>query len=215
MSQLILPRMDENNKYYMSYSQISTWKKSKRDYIRKYFFGESSSPQLQRYGDFGNKVGEALEKNDFSEFTEKEATMLCTVPRYDEFERKIIVQRKGYYIIGYIDTNTKDCIKIADYKTGEIEARLPDYESDDYWQLSIYAEGLRQQTGKLPKEAHVYLIERHGNAFKGEDLTLGERYETIEKNVSKDYVNNILNQADMITQEISSLYVEFLKMNIL
>lgn len=81
--QLILPRVDKEGRCYISYSQIKTWKKSKREYMRQYFFGESGPDALKPYGEFGTKVGEALENNDFSEFTKKEQKFLKTVTRYD------------------------------------------------------------------------------------------------------------------------------------
>jgi len=61
-NQLILPRKDKDGNYYISYSQISKYKRSKRDYIRNYFFGEDTDTEaLKKYGAFGHKVGEAYE----------------------------------------------------------------------------------------------------------------------------------------------------------
>jgi hypothetical protein len=56
--QLILPKTDKDGISYLSYSQISTWIKSKRDYIRQYFFKEGFEGNA--YTDFGSKVGEAF-----------------------------------------------------------------------------------------------------------------------------------------------------------
>lgn len=220
MSKIVLPKTDKVTGIpYLSYSQISTWKKSKRDYIRQYFFGEDFSG-MSDYMDFGSKVGNALEKNDFSEFTKEEQKFLKTIPRYDQFEREINLQMDGYFVKGFIDTNTTENTekgelvkKIADYKTGEIEKKESEYASDDYIQLDIYAASIQQETGVLPEEVSVFLIDRTGNAFKGEPLRLGERYITITKKVDDKRVKAVMNEVNKIAQEISEYYQIFLKLN--
>lgn len=220
MSKIVLPKTDKVTGIpYLSYSQISTWKKSKRDYIRQYFFGEDFSG-MSDYMDFGSKVGNALEKNDFSEFTKEEQKFLKTIPRYDQFEREINLQMDGYFVKGFIDTNTTENTekgelvkKIADYKTGEIEKKESEYASDDYIQLDIYAASIQQETGVLPEEVSVFLIDRTGNAFKGEPLRLGERYITITKKVDDKRVKAVMNEVNKIAQEISEYYQVFLKLN--
>lgn len=217
---ITLPKTDKVTGIpYLSYSQISTWKKSKRDYIRQYFFGEDFSG-MSDYMDFGSKVGNALEKNDFSEFTKEEQKFLKTIPRYDQFEREINLQMDGYFVKGFIDTNTTENTekgelvkKIADYKTGEIEKKESEYASDDYIQLDIYAASIQQETGVLPEEVSVFLIDRTGNAFKGEPLRLGERYITITKKVDDKRVKAVMNEVNKIAQEISDYYQVFLKLN--
>ena len=208
---IVLPKKDENGVYYLSYSQISTWKKSKRDYMRQYFFGETFEGNA--YTEFGSLVGGCLEKGDFSPFEDHEAELLKKVPRYDEFEREIKLQMKGYYVKGYIDTNTKDFKKIADYKTGDVDKKAGEYEDDSYNQLEIYSAGLQQETGVLPEEAKVFLIDRTGNAFKGEELKLGSSFISIEKTIDEDRIKEVLKDIDKIAVEISNSYKVFLKLN--
>lgn len=222
--QMRLPKVDKEGRSYISYSQINNYKKSKRSYIREYLLGESGPAALKPYGDFGTKVGEALENNNFEEFTEKEQEFLKTVTRYDEFEREISLKMDGFYVKGYIDSNTLSykkkgnkkvevVEKILDYKTGEIEKRRAEYESDDYIQIAIYAAAIKQDTGSLPKECSVVLIQRDGNAFAGEELTLGDEYTTIKKKVDTKVVNKVLTYVQETAEEISGLYEVFLKLN--
>jgi len=85
--QIVLPRTDEEGKCYISYSQISKWKYpkgGKKDYIKSYFFGERFEGNA--YTDFGSLIGEALENNDFSAFSEKDQVVLDMITRLDEFE---------------------------------------------------------------------------------------------------------------------------------
>lgn len=210
MSKLILPRVDENGDYYISYSQLNTWKRSKREYIRQYFFGEKFEGNA--YTDFGTKVGEALENNDFSGFTAKEQEFLKTIPRYDDFEREIRLLMKGFYVKGFIDTSMADGSKIADYKTGDVVKKKAEYESDKYTQVDIYAAAIRQDTGKLPEESSVYLIHRTGNAFANEELKLGDKFIKIDKDVSTERVNLVLDEVQVMAEEISAYYQIFLEL---
>ncbi len=213
--QLILPRKDEDGNYYISYSQISKWKRSKRDYMRKYFFGEpDDNPALQKYGDFGHKVGEAYENNDFSKWKADEAAYLQSLPFYDEFEREIKLQMDGFYVLGYIDSNTEAedgyVKKLLDYKTGEVAKRQPEYESPDYKQVGIYSAALQQEYGQLPDEACVVLIGRNGNAFKGEKLTLAMNHAIIPKEINQMVIDETLLYVQQTAEEISRYYQAYL-----
>lgn len=215
--QLILPRKDKEGRYYLSYSQISKWNKSKRDYIRSYFFGEEdNNPALQKYGDFGHKVGESYEHNDFSKWDDDEAKFLKSLPYYDEFEREIKLDMGSFYVLGFIDSNTKKedgyVKKMLDYKTGEIVKRTPDYESDDYRQIHIYAAALEQEYKKLPDEACVVLIGRDGNAFAGDELTLSKEVAIIEKKLTKKSILETKQYIKEIAEEICSYYTIYLKL---
>jgi len=222
--QLILPRKDENGNYYISYSQISKWKRSKRDYIRNYFFNEKEdNTALQLYGDFGHKVGEAYENNDFSAWNNEETSFLKGLPHLDEFEREIKLQMDGFYVLGYIDTNTREerytkenlntyIKELVDYKTGDIDKRHPEYESDDYWQVDIYAAALHQEFGKYPDKGSVVLIGRSGNAFAGEELNLTLEAAIIDRPISEDRCKEVLRQVQEAAEEISAYYLAYLKL---
>ena len=158
---LILPKRDDNGVPYLSYSQISTWKRSKKEYIKQYFMGDGFDGN--DYTRFGNKVGEALEKNDFSEFDKDDQEFLGTIPRYDRFELFVTLKLQGFYIKGYVDTAKllddhviggiiKGMPIIADYKTGDIEKKTSEYSSEDYIQLDIYAAAVKQIIGRLPED---------------------------------------------------------------
>lgn len=215
--EIVLPKKDKEGLYYLSYSQMAKWKKSKRDYIRKYFFDEpDDNAGLQRYGDFGHKVGEAFENNNFDKFEPEEQGFLKSLPRFDEFETEIRLEMTGFYVLGYVDSNTKVedgyVKKLLDYKTGDVVARKPEYESEDYIQTEIYSAAFMQKYGKLPDEASVVLIGRSGNAFKGEELKLTGEVEIIPKDVSAKRVAKVHFQVQQIAEEISTYYKAFLEL---
>ena len=59
-----LPKKDKKGNSYLSYSQISTFKRSKEDFYNQYILNVPFEGNA--YTDFGSNVGEALEKNNFS-----------------------------------------------------------------------------------------------------------------------------------------------------
>lgn len=219
---IVLPKLDKNGVPYLSYSQMNTWHRSKREYIRQYFLGEAFEGNV--YTDFGSLVGEALEHNDFSKFSKEDAEFLGTIPRFDEFEREIKLQMGGFYVKGFIDTNTKVEIMeddgtvangvrvLSDYKTGNIERKSAEYQSDNYKQLDIYAAALRQQYGITPKEASVILIGRKGNPRNNEELELTREFVKIDKKITDDRLDEVLQFVTDTAKEISDCYKAFLQL---
>lgn len=208
-NKIILPRVDDEGNCYISYSQLSKWKYpkgGKKDYIKSYFFGERFTGNA--YTDFGSLIGEALENNDFSEFSAKEKKVLKKITRLDEFEREIKLDLGDFYVKGFIDTNDKDCKVLIDYKTGSMD-KEDEYKKDDYTQLVLYAGAIEQETGKLPESAHVELIERVGNAFRGEDLALGTEVLKIPQDISPERVAKVKKDVVDIAKEISDYYRVF------
>ena len=169
MSQLLLPRKDDQGNSYISYSQLSTFKKDIGDYYNQYVLGKRFEGNV--YTEFGSKVGEALEHNDFSKFEPQEQDVLRQVIRLDEFEREVRLHYDGFYVLGFIDTNKADLSHIIDYKTGS-EGKEAQYQQDGYTQLCLYALALRQETGVTPSQAHVNFIQRNGRPQDGEALSV-------------------------------------------
>jgi hypothetical protein len=162
-----LPKKDKHNISYLSYSQISTFKRSPEDYYNQYILNMPF--EGNEYTSFGTKVGEALEKNDYSLFSENEKRVLTKAKRLDVFERKTILEYDGFYVIGFIDSLSYDFTEILDYKTGGVGKNY-EYSKDDYYQLQIYALSIRQETGITPQKGTVQFITRGGNINKGESL---------------------------------------------
>ena len=101
-----LQKKDKNGNSYLSYSQLSLFKRSKEEYFEQYIIGKPFEGNA--YTDFGTKVGEALEKDNYSDFSINEKETLKKVTRLDLFERRTILNCKGFYIVGYIDSLTSD-----------------------------------------------------------------------------------------------------------
>lgn len=209
MSKIILPKQ-KDGRYLISYSQINSFLTNKKEYFKSYFYNQPI--EFTAYIDFGGAVGKALETNDFSGFSKAEQKTLKKVPRLDEFERKINYKYDEFDVIGFIDTNTKDLSHTIDYKTGS-KAKIKDYQSAKYIQPYIYSLGLQQEHGVTPEQTNVILIERIGNAYKGEPLVVGEEIWNIPLEISKVKLEYAKDLVYKTATEISNYYKTFLKLN--
>lgn len=197
---------------YLSYSQVSSFLKNKTEYIKNYFLKEPI--QFRDYLDFGGKVGTALEHNDFTGFDPEEQETLRKVPRLDEFEREIRLDytKQGFYIKGFIDTNDTSLTHVIDYKTGS-QNKVAEYEKDEYIQGLLYALGIKQSCGKLPKKVEVILIERYGNAYKGERLTVGKQITHIPIDIGSQRLKYAEEVVIHAAEEISKYWKIFQQLN--
>ncbi len=203
MTQLDLPKKDKEGNSYLSYSQIQLFKKDKEEYCRRYILGEKFEGNA--YTDFGSKVGEALEKGDFLNFTKIECKTLIQCERLDEFEKEVKLCFDGFYVTGYIDTNTKDYSKIIDYKTGG-ENKEHQYKEESYTQLCYYALALRQQYGITPDTAQVSFIRRKGNAYKGQKLKVSNEVVVIDVDISLERLKKVYWETITLAKEIELFY---------
>lgn len=199
-----LPSKDKNGNSYLSYSQLSLFKRDKAEYFENYIIGKKF--EGNEYTDFGSKVGEALERNDYSNFSLNEQDILKKVNRLDEFERRTTLKYDGFYVVGYLDTNSCDFKEIKDYKTGGVKKELQ-YMSDDYIQLHLYALSLRQETGVTPTKATVEFIRRCGNAFRGEKLMVAnEDPLIIDINIDIERLKSVYWETLRTAKEIEKFY---------
>jgi hypothetical protein len=203
-NKICLPRKDKLGNNYISYSQITTFKRSKQDYYNQYILDEPFTGNA--YTEFGSKVGEALENNNFGLFSSSEADILKKAKRLDLFERKITINYEGFYVIGFVDTCSLDYLEIIDYKTGG-KGKDSNYRYADYSQLQIYALGIRQETGITPQRGIVEFITRGGNAFIGEDLYVkDEPIKSIEVDLSYNRLKYTYWEVLRVVNEISNFY---------
>lgn len=203
-----LPRKDKEGNSYLSYSQISLFKKDREEYRKQYILNEPFTGNA--YTDFGSKVGKALELNDFSQgFTQSEQGTLKRVPRLDEFEKevKLTYPDHGFYVVGYIDTIKSDLSILHDYKTGG-KGKEHQYQQPEYTQLCYYSLAIKQQYGILPAKAQVCFIRRGGNAFRGEPLfVMAEEPLLLEVDISLPRLKKVYWETIQIAKEIEEFYL--------
>lgn len=199
-----LPKKDKYGVNRLSYSQISLFKKDKDRFYNRYIVGEKF--ETNEYIEFGNKVGTALETDDYSNFDYIEQETLKKVTRLDEFERSVFLKYTDFYLVGYIDTNNSDLSEIIDYKTGGQKKEFQ-YMEDEYNQLQIYALGIKQETGIAPKKGSVEFIRRIGNLYRGQRLMVGDEEPIkIEIDFSPKKLNDVYSDIFRTAIEIDEFY---------
>jgi len=206
---LELPRKDKNGNSRLSYSQIKCFKENKNDFISRYILNEPFVSN--EYIEFGSKVGEALETNNFNNFHELEEQVLRKIERLDEFEKFVKLDFGGFMIYGYIDSNTNDLSKIIDYKTGGKKKELI-YSKEDYTQLCYYALALKQEYGVAPDVAQVHFIRRGGNLYRGQDLVVAQEEPIIiDIDITEERLKRVYWETIETAKEIEAFYLDYLK----
>ena len=207
MKDLRLPRKDKEGNVYISYSQMNKFLTDIDGFVESYI--ENKPWEGNAYTDFGTKVGEALEHNNFDGFAAREKRILTQVPRLDIFEREIKLKFKGFYVKGFIDTAAYDFRTIADYKTGGKRKEFQ-YQEAKYSQLALYALGIRQETGITPEQAKVIFMRRDGNAFKGEKLSLAsEKHLELDVDISTERLLAVHEETEAIAHEMERFCQQF------
>lgn len=203
---MTLPKKDKHWNYYISYSQITTFKRSKKDYYEQYILNKPF--EWNAYTDFGNKVGKWLEDWDLSLFSSQEQETLEKVTRLDEFERFVKIQYEWFYLLWFIDTCSKDLKRIIDYKTGWV-GKHKQYASDEYTQLHTYALWIRQELWYNVEDASVEFITRKGNAYRWQQLYVWqEDIIKIPIDLSEEKLKSVYWWILNTTKEISKFYNE-------
>ena len=201
-----LPSKDKKGSSYLSYSQIQTFKRSRENYYNQYILKVPFEGNV--WTEFGNKVGKALEIDNYSNFTDKEYFTLHEVTRLDQFEKCVFLRYDEFYLIGFIDTCNDSLTEIVDYKTGG-KGKHTQYLSEDYSQLQTYALGIRQETGIHVKRAYVEFITRTGNPYRGEQLTVAdEEIIVIEQDLSEERLKFVYWDILKTAKEIEKFYKE-------
>ena len=158
---------------------------------------------------FGSNVGNSLEKNNFDKFAEEEANVLKSVKRLHTFEKKVFLEYEDFYIVGFIDSISKDFLELIDYKTGGLNKDLQ-YSKSDYIQLQIYALGIKQEYGVLAKKASVEFITIGGNAYKGESLYVKqEKVKSIDIDITMPRLKEVYHHVYNVAKEIDIFYNEY------
>lgn len=220
-----LPRKDENGTPYISYSQIKAWNEAKgfntgglgrHEFILTYFLSQNYGDK-NGFAQFGTDVENYIcgDVNAKCLFTDKEKETLDKIAPLGTFQQKIKIPfEEGFYLTGYIDDTNHNFTKIRDYKSASEKSKAQ-YETDEYKQLDIYALGIKDLTGKLPKELEVCVIERIGNGFRGgrDVMSVGENIWYIKRETNTKRLKELKEYIVKTALEISKYYTIFQKLN--
>ena len=85
-----------------------------------------------------------------------------------EYEREVVIDRGSYILYGFIDRLIgveNKVVDLVDFKTGAIDKKAKDYESDNYNQTTMYCYGLEEE-GFTINSSGVILFDRKGNTLE-------------------------------------------------
>lgn len=200
----------------VSYSSLSTlWdtmytKDGLGDLIKEQFFGVKKDIHPS-YGEFGDAVEKYIcEKIDIYGFSKEEKRVLDTITPLGKFQVPFVIPFNDFVLIGYKDdVNDK---RIRDYKTGS-ESSSQKYFGEDYKQLHIYNLDSLINKGRV-KEMEVVIIERNGNPYKGEKLTVGSQIWSREILTNEKELLSLKKKIEEDVFMISDLYTTYKKLNV-
>lgn len=149
-------------------------------------------------------------------FTKEERETLDTITPLGNFQVEVkFWLSENVYIYGFIDDATDDLSHIRDYKTASKNSKAR-YYKDDYKQLDIYALWARQQTGKIPEQLEVVIIERKGNCFGLENrrdlLSVGKEVWYLDRKTSEERLFQIEMDVKRTVEQISDMYKTYLSL---
>lgn len=149
----------KTNRPYLSWSQYSTFKSSKKAFHDRYVLGKTQAPN--RHFEKGKELGRYLETGEIPHWVEDELLepVGAAVPRLDIMEHKLEVDmfadipedKKPAWakpLLAFIDTGKEDGSFFNEYKTGK-EPWTQD-RVDNHKQLDFYAVCYFLKTGKIP-----------------------------------------------------------------
>ena len=190
-------------KKHLSWSQIELWLKSKSEYQKRYFEGKKG--YTTKYMSYGSRLGELIAARDIFDFTEAETKVYSSLPKMDIYEYRIESEKDGFdfpvNVLAFVDAAKSDLSEIHEYKT----SKNPWSQSkvDSHGQLDIYAWGVYEKTGKIPK-VKLYWIEttEHENG----KIEATGKVEEFERVVTIEQIGAIKELILKVAGEISEAY---------
>lgn len=157
------------NRTHFSWSQYYLWKKSKREFYKRYVLGEES--KSNKYFAKGKELGRYLEKGEILHYSSDPLleTVGKLVPKLDLMEEEIKVDLQGTKLLAYLDTSALDGEEFIEYKTGKIpwtQLLVDEHEQLDFYALCIY---IRSKEIIIPKCKLIWIeteeVEKDGESI--------------------------------------------------
>ena len=203
-----LPRQTYG-RFFITYEDHKLWELNKNDFFQKYFF--SNRLGKDPYKEFGFKVEEAISFDDTSNFSKAEVKTLKKVTRFPEYKKRVDLDFGAFFVMCFIDGCDKQMTEIVEYEIGD-SFNKSYFKSDSYDKVNICAGAIQQETGIYPKSAHVELIQRVGNPYKGEKFKVGDEVIRIKKPITLSRVEKSCKGVLKSAKEISYHYNILLKL---
>lgn len=189
---------------HLSWSGLSTWERSPKEYAEKYILNQSQRTNSGM--EFGKYVADGLEQDEADATIE---ALRARLPAYDTREHKVEVVYRGIPLMGRIDTYRGKDGAFREYKTGRRDnLGNPPWtpaKAREHGQIAFYALMLWLQTKKIPPTAYLDWIEtvvrEDGTVGLAENIhsfpvpvtiemivKMGARIEKAAKQINKEYL---------------------------
>lgn len=208
----------------ISYSDINLFLDSTyssnpiRDYVLQQFL-KVPSVIHSSFGEFGHAMEDYICKreNNYG-FTEPELKVLEQIEPLGTYQTGFLIDFNDFSLVGLTDDMCfEDCNEkvIRDYKSASESSYLKRYaDKKNNLQLNIYALEWMENKGIIPHRMELVTVERKGNPFKSEKLTVGENIWTKEYIVTKEELLILKQQIIDTVNLISEYYKIFTKINV-
>lgn len=201
------------NKFYTSYSTISSWEDYRADFIKQKLAGIKLPDSI--YGSFGTWVGSSVEHGEVQTnnygFTGGENINLIERKKGDKYERMILIDMGEFCVIGFIDIMREISPKVVnclDLKTGGAK-KEEEYKKESYIQLILYAYALVLQGYSINKIG-VWFCRRTGSHINP-PLNLSTEQFFIPLDYTEERVKYALDKVNRVVSEISEYFTCFEK----
>lgn len=203
----------------LSYSAYNSFKEPayKGEFFGVYFLGAPRTGTI--FTEFGSSVGGFMETGLPQDYlTEFDMNILLSEigrPEGAIYEKELVIDRGSYVIQCFVDriTGDTDGIEVIDFKTGAIDKKKKDYESEDYQQTTLYSYGL-EELGYNVKYSGVKLADRKGNTLEAGNknvLRLTGEVIDIPTPYSTERAEKFLANFDKTAKEISEYWKIYCK----
>lgn len=197
-NKIILP------KGYLSWSQVWLWTTRRKEYIKKYFYGEDTFVTKEMR--FGKKFAEAMD----GKYIEDKIIMeiIGLAERYDVMEKKFEVNFKielgDIPLIGFLDTFDSKTFAFREYKTGK--TKWTQKRADGHGQIDFYTFMIYLESKKLPPQIHLDWFETMNSDAGGIQLTGNIQSFPVEKTLG-----NIMEIGNLIKRVACEITIEYRK----
>ena len=194
-------------KNYLSYSAVRAFNatSTRRQWIQRYIFKEPFFTSKEMI--FWRRVSDALEEENFFKIDTDIMEVVGRAKVKDPAEVCLVLQQRGFYIIGYLDACSEDYTHVTEYKTGKAEWNQE--RVDNHLQLDTYSLMIYDAFGIIPTNELIWMETRDANVKGGVEFT--GRIERFKRTVTKQEIEDcrkMYNDAAVEMQEIYKCHLE-------
>lgn len=190
-------------KGYLSWSQLSLFERSPKEYKRIYILGEEQ--RTSRAMEYGSKLADVLENGDDGEDV-LISSLYSLLPKYKTMEKKIEAETGGIKILGKLDTYCPKTHNFREYKTGKIP--WTQRKVDNHGQITFYAMLIFLAYKKIPKD--IELIWAETEYIDGEIQATG-RIKTFKTKRTLIDIMKFMARVGKVAKQINEIYKKSIK----